>query len=306
SDNIAVRTDTTLIAYGNVANVPIEVATEDNSLVDVSLTSRKVTPRFTSESSGLVEIPVTVSTGPVVPANSTSKKPKRKGKTSLASSNSKLTPRSSKQTVMGSKSSSPMSPASVSKRRRVMEEPSMLLQDENAGETRRRSLRNRGEIRKPVIETDEDEYLLSDEDDAHDNLDVDDDNDYAGGVDVRLLRLWRLTDVKKAGEEKTHYQLRVFCRVYTFRFHRKALYFGFSHFHFISLKLLKTYLSESKTNQLFCRIQRRKEGRGHTTTIVNGIRETVKEYNCVHVFSFKNMKNIKFKEFIQQFRHHGR
>ena len=42
--------------------------------------------------------------------------------------------------------------------------------------------------------------------------------------------------------------------------------------------------------QLFCRIQRRKEGRGHTTTIVNGIRETVKEYNSVHVFSFKNMK----------------
>uniref|UniRef100_A0A0D3CD44 Uncharacterized protein n=1 Tax=Brassica oleracea var. oleracea TaxID=109376 RepID=A0A0D3CD44_BRAOL len=57
--------------------------------------------------------------------------------------------------------------------------------------------------------------------------------------------------------------------------------------------------------QLFCRIQRRKEGRGHKTTIVNGIRETSKEYNSVHVFSFKNMKNIKFKEFIQQFRHHG-
>ncbi|KAF2618304.1 hypothetical protein F2Q68_00039688 [Brassica cretica] len=85
---------------------------------------------------------------------------------------------------MGSKSSSPMSPASVSKRRRVMEEPSMLLQDENAGETRRRSLRNRGEIRKPVIETDEDEYLLSDEDDAHDNLDVDDDNDYVQDIDA--------------------------------------------------------------------------------------------------------------------------
>ncbi|CAN7131937.1 unnamed protein product [Brassica rapa subsp. narinosa] len=186
SDNIAVRADTTLIAYGNVANVPIEVATEDNSLVDVSLISRKVVaPRFTSESSGLVEIPVTVSTGPVVPAKSTSKKPKRKGKTtSLASSNYKLTPRSSKQTVMGSKSSSPMSPASVSKRRRVMEEPSMLLQDENAGETRRRSLRNRGEIRKPVIETDEDEYLLSDEDDAHDNLDVDDDKDYVQDIDA--------------------------------------------------------------------------------------------------------------------------
>ncbi|KAH0925933.1 hypothetical protein HID58_018189, partial [Brassica napus] len=75
----------------------------------------------------------------------------------------------------------------------------------------------------------------------------------AAGVDVRLLRLCRLTDVKKAGEEKTHYQLR----------------------------------------------------RGHKTTIVNGIRETVKEYNSVHVFSFKNMKTIKFKEFIQQFRHHG-
>ncbi|KAJ0235794.1 MULE transposase domain-containing protein [Hirschfeldia incana] len=187
------------IAYGNVANVPIEVATEtpgDNSLVDVGLRSRKVAPRFTSEPGGLVEIPVTVSTGPVVPAKSASKKPIRKGKTSLGSSNPKLTPRSSKQSVMGSKSSSPMSlsavcgettssPASVSKRRRVMEEPSVLLQDGNVGDTRRRSLRNRGETRKPVIETDEDEYLLSEEDDDDDdNADVDDDKDYLQDIDA--------------------------------------------------------------------------------------------------------------------------
>lgn len=189
SDNIAV----THVAYGNVANVPIQVATEtpeDNSLVDVGLRSRKVAPRFTSESGGLVEIPVTVSTGPVLPAKSTSKKPIRKGKTSLTSSNSKLTPKSSKQLGMGSKSSSPTSsPASVSKRRRVMEEPSVLLEDGNVGDTRRRSLRNRGEVRKPVIETDEDGYLLSEEDDAddvddEDNVDVDDDKDYVHDIEA--------------------------------------------------------------------------------------------------------------------------
>lgn len=113
SDNIAV----THVAYGNVANVPIQVATEtpeDNSLVDVGLRSRKVAPRFTSESGGLVEIPVTVSTGPVLPAKSTSKKPIRKGKTSLTSSNSKLTPKSSKQLGMGSKAPLQLVPLRVS------------------------------------------------------------------------------------------------------------------------------------------------------------------------------------------------
>ncbi|CAH2079452.1 unnamed protein product [Thlaspi arvense] len=198
--NIAVGTETTQVAYGNVANVPIEVATEtpgENSLVDVTLRSRKVSSITTSESGGLIDIPLTIATDPVVPSKSTSKKPKRKGKKNLVSSNSKLTPKSSKQSFVrcNTKSYSPTSlsvvcgvssssPVSVSKRRRVMEEPSILLQDENIGDSRRRSLRNRGETRKPVIETDDDEeYLLSDEDDADDE-DADDDDDDDDDVDV--------------------------------------------------------------------------------------------------------------------------
>ncbi|XP_024013085.1 uncharacterized protein LOC112087289 [Eutrema salsugineum] len=195
-NNIAIGTETTQLAYGNVANVPIEVmigTPQENNLVDDNLRSRKVTPRITSDSGGLVDIPVTISTDPVVPAKTTFKKPKRKGKKSLVSNISKLTPKSSKESLIGNnsgtKSSPPTSlnvvcgvtasPVSVSKRRRVMEEPSILLRDEDGGDTRRRSLRSRGEIRKPVLEPDDDAYLLSDEDDADDvdDDDVDDDVD---------------------------------------------------------------------------------------------------------------------------------
>uniref|UniRef100_A0A1J3J4G2 SWIM-type domain-containing protein n=1 Tax=Noccaea caerulescens TaxID=107243 RepID=A0A1J3J4G2_NOCCA len=179
SNSIAVGTDSTPVTYGNVANVPIQVATEtpeENSLVDVNLRTRNAAPRITFESTDLIDIPVTLSTASAL---STPKKTKRKGKKSLVSNNSKLTPKSTKSSpptslnvVCGVTTSSP---ASVSKRRRVMEEPSVLLLDENVGDTRRRSLRNRGETRKPVVETDDDDdgFLLSDEDDADD---VDDDN----------------------------------------------------------------------------------------------------------------------------------
>lgn len=65
----------------------------------------------------------------------------------------------------------------------------MLFQDENVGEIRRRFLRNRGEIRKFVIEIDEDEYFLSDEDDVYDNFDVDDDKDYVQDIDVYYFEI---------------------------------------------------------------------------------------------------------------------
>ncbi|EOA15446.1 hypothetical protein CARUB_v10004088mg [Capsella rubella] len=215
SYDIAVETEMTPVAYGNVANVPIQVVAgtpEENNLTDVNFRSRKVSPRITSESSGLVDIPVTLSTDPVVPAKSTSKNFKKKGKKSLVSNISKLTPKSLKQSFIGSnpgtKSSPPMSlnvvcgvttgsPISVSKRRRVMEEPSILVQDENVMDTRRRSLRNRGEIRKPVIETDDDEFVYSDEGDDADDVDdndvddndaddddVDDDKDYVQDIET--------------------------------------------------------------------------------------------------------------------------
>ena len=50
----------------------------------------------------------------------------------------------------------------------------------------------------------------------------------------------------------------------------------------------------------------KKKGREHKECIVNGIREAVEKYSSVYVFSFDNMRNIKFKEFRQQFRHNGR
>ncbi|CAG7901789.1 unnamed protein product [Brassica rapa] len=50
----------------------------------------------------------------------------------------------------------------------------------------------------------------------------------------------------------------------------------------------------------------KKKGREHKECIVNGIREAVEKYSSVYVFSFENMRNIKFKEFRQQFRHNGR
>jgi len=50
----------------------------------------------------------------------------------------------------------------------------------------------------------------------------------------------------------------------------------------------------------------KKKGREHKECIVNGIREAVEKYSSVYVFSFENMRNIKFKEFRQQFRHNGK
>lgn len=45
---------------------------------------------------------------------------------------------------------------------------------------------------------------------------------------------------------------------------------------------------------------------GAQKSIVNGIRDAVEKYNSDYVFSFENMRNIKFKEFRQQFRHNGK
>ncbi|KAF2547318.1 hypothetical protein F2Q70_00020749 [Brassica cretica] len=50
----------------------------------------------------------------------------------------------------------------------------------------------------------------------------------------------------------------------------------------------------------------KKKGREHKEIIVNGIREAVEKHTSVYVFSFENMRNIKFKEFRNQFRHNGR
>ena len=39
----------------------------------------------------------------------------------------------------------------------------------------------------------------------------------------------------------------------------------------------------------------KKKGREHKESIVNLIRDVVENYNSVYVFSFENMRNLKFK-----------
>ncbi|KAG2320809.1 hypothetical protein Bca4012_056148 [Brassica carinata] len=65
-------------------------------------------------------------------------------------------------------------------------------------------------------------------------------------------------------------------------------------------------MPKSKRDRPVTLSKTKKKGREHKESIVNGIREAVERYSSVYVFSFKNMRNIKFKEFRQQFRTNGR
>ncbi|EXB97286.1 mRNA turnover protein 4-like protein [Morus notabilis] len=44
----------------------------------------------------------------------------------------------------------------------------------------------------------------------------------------------------------------------------------------------------------------KKKGRGHKEAIVNAIRQAAEDYSSIYVFSFENMRNLKFKEFREQ------
>ncbi|MFS7985838.1 putative ribosomal protein L10P [Helianthus anomalus] len=44
----------------------------------------------------------------------------------------------------------------------------------------------------------------------------------------------------------------------------------------------------------------KKKGREHKENIVNSIREAVEQYSSIYVFSFENMRNLKFKQFREQ------
>lgn len=50
----------------------------------------------------------------------------------------------------------------------------------------------------------------------------------------------------------------------------------------------------------------KKKGREHKESIVNSIREAVEKYNSVYVFTFENMRNLKFKEFREQLKSSSR
>lgn len=59
-------------------------------------------------------------------------------------------------------------------------------------------------------------------------------------------------------------------------------------------------MPKSKRNRPVTLSKTKKKGREHKESIVNAIRETVEVYSSVYVFSFENMRNLKFKEFREQ------
>lgn len=59
-------------------------------------------------------------------------------------------------------------------------------------------------------------------------------------------------------------------------------------------------MPKSKRNKEVTLSKTKKKGREHKETIVNTIRESVEKYNSIYVFSFENMRNLKFKEFREQ------
>ena len=44
----------------------------------------------------------------------------------------------------------------------------------------------------------------------------------------------------------------------------------------------------------------KKKGREHKEAVVDAIRKAVEDYSSIYVFSFENMRNLKFKEFREQ------
>ncbi|EOA37073.1 hypothetical protein CARUB_v10010201mg [Capsella rubella] len=65
-------------------------------------------------------------------------------------------------------------------------------------------------------------------------------------------------------------------------------------------------MPKSKRDRPVTLSKTKKKGKEHKECIINGIREAVEKYSSVYVFSFENMRNIKFNEFRQQFKHNGR
>ncbi|XP_068644214.1 uncharacterized protein [Aristolochia californica] len=59
-------------------------------------------------------------------------------------------------------------------------------------------------------------------------------------------------------------------------------------------------MPKSKRNKVVTLSKTKKKGREHKESIVNSIRQAAEEYASVYVFSFENMRNLKFKEFRDQ------
>ncbi|KAI3752771.1 hypothetical protein L2E82_24808 [Cichorium intybus] len=59
-------------------------------------------------------------------------------------------------------------------------------------------------------------------------------------------------------------------------------------------------MPKSKRDRAVTLSKTKKKGREHKENIVNSIREAVEQYNSIYVFSFENMRNLKFKQFREQ------
>nr|AFK33945.1 unknown [Lotus japonicus] len=56
-------------------------------------------------------------------------------------------------------------------------------------------------------------------------------------------------------------------------------------------------MPKSKRNKQVTLSKTKKKGREHKEVIVNAIRDAAEKYSSLYVFSFENMRNLKFKEF---------
>ncbi|GMN59037.1 hypothetical protein TIFTF001_028128 [Ficus carica] len=59
-------------------------------------------------------------------------------------------------------------------------------------------------------------------------------------------------------------------------------------------------MPKSKRDRPVTLSKTKKKGREHKEAIVNAIRQAVEDYSSIYVFSFENMRNLKFKEFREQ------
>ncbi|KAL8160166.1 hypothetical protein V2J09_001703 [Rumex salicifolius] len=65
-------------------------------------------------------------------------------------------------------------------------------------------------------------------------------------------------------------------------------------------------MPKSKRNRAVTLSKTKKKGREHKEVIVNSIREAVDKYTSAYVFTFENMRNLKFKELKDQLKSSSR
>ncbi|XP_009791062.1 uncharacterized protein LOC107773865 [Nicotiana tabacum] len=65
-------------------------------------------------------------------------------------------------------------------------------------------------------------------------------------------------------------------------------------------------MPKSKRNRAVTLSKTKKKGKEHKENIVNTIRECAEKYSSAYVFSFENMRNLKFKEFRDQLKSSSR